>query len=192
MGKVYKHYNDYTEQNVLDALGKAPITGALEFYWKDEGRPDTVDPETIEVLIERGTAEDIYEENQFVNIMNDLLNSLTRRERKILRLRFGIGMSHDYTLEEIAKMMGLTRERVRQLEAKALRKMRHPSRTRILNGNPVTLWDIATQLPPERDEDWSYYQEQWFLNKLTNWRDETTAARLKLEEALKKLKEKGI
>ena len=129
MGKVYKHYNDYTEQNISSALGRAPITGTLEFYWKDEGRPDTVDPETIEVLIERDTAENICEENQFVNVVSDVLDSLTRRERKILRLRFGVGMNHDHTLEEIAKMMDLTRERVRQLEAKALRKMRYYSRT---------------------------------------------------------------
>jgi RNA polymerase sigma factor (sigma-70 family) len=129
MGKILKHYNDYTQQNVLNALDRAPISGTLEFYWQDIGRPETVDPETIELLIERGTAEDIYEAAEFKDVMNNVLDSLTRRERKILRLRFGIGMNHDHTLEEIAKIMDLTKERIRQLEAKALCKMRHYSRT---------------------------------------------------------------
>jgi RNA polymerase primary sigma factor len=129
MGKILKHYNDYTQQNVLNALDRAPINGTLEFYWQDIGRPDTADPETIELLIERGTAEDIYEAAEFKEIMQNVLDSLTRRERKILRLRFGIGMNHDHTLEEIGKIMDITRERVRQLEAKALRKMRYPSRS---------------------------------------------------------------
>ena len=129
MGKILKHYNDYTQQNVLNALDRAPINGTLEFYWQDIGRPDTADPETIELLIERGTAEDIYEAAEFKEVVADVLDSLTRRERKILRLRFGVGMNHDHTLEEIAKMMDLTKERVRQLEAKALRKMRYPGRS---------------------------------------------------------------
>lgn len=131
MGDIYKHYNDYTEQNILDALDRAPITGHLipQHYIEDDITYETVDPETIELLIERSTAENIYEAAEFKEVVKNVLDSLTRRERKILRLRFGIGMNHDYTLEEIGKIMDLTRERIRQLEARALRKMRHYSRT---------------------------------------------------------------
>ena len=70
-----------------------------------------------------------FDSVEFKEVMKDVLDSLTRRERKVLRLRFGIGMNHDHTLEEVGKIMDLTRERIRQLEAKALRKMRYPSRS---------------------------------------------------------------
>jgi RNA polymerase sigma factor (sigma-70 family) len=129
VGKIKKHYNDYTEQNILDAVGTTPLFGTLEFYWKDRVDCKTVDPETIEALIERDTAEDIYDAVEFKEVMKDILDSLTRRERKVLRLRFGIGMNHDHSLEEVGKIMDLSKERIRQLEAKALRKMRYPSRS---------------------------------------------------------------
>jgi len=57
-----------------------------------------------------------------------VLDNLTSREEKVLRMRFGIGMNTDHTLEEVGKQFGVTRERIRQIEAKALRKLRHPSR----------------------------------------------------------------
>src|SRR6056300_1676209 len=60
---------------------------------------------------------------------DDVLSSLTAREAKVLRMRFGIGMNTDHTLEEVGKQFDVTRERIRQLEAKALRKLRHPSRS---------------------------------------------------------------
>ncbi len=59
----------------------------------------------------------------------DILESLTPREAKVLRMRFGIGMNTDHTLEEVGKQFDVTRERIRQIEAKALRKLRHPSRS---------------------------------------------------------------
>ena len=58
-----------------------------------------------------------------------ILDSLTEREAKVLRMRFGIGMNTDHTLEEVGKQFDVTRERIRQIEAKALRKLRHPSRS---------------------------------------------------------------
>jgi len=60
---------------------------------------------------------------------NSVLESLTAREAKVLRMRFGIGMNTDHTLEEVGKQFDVTRERIRQIEAKALRKLRHPSRS---------------------------------------------------------------
>jgi RNA polymerase primary sigma factor len=59
----------------------------------------------------------------------DILGTLTPREAKVLRMRFGIGMNTDHTLEEVGKQFDVTRERIRQIEAKALRKLRHPSRS---------------------------------------------------------------
>ncbi len=65
-------------------------------------------------------------------IIKDILDSLTPREAKVLRMRFGIEMNTDYTLEEVGKQFDVTRERIRQIEAKAFRKLRHPSRSKKL------------------------------------------------------------
>ena len=61
-----------------------------------------------------------------------VLASVTAREERVLRMRFGIGMNTDHTLEEVGQQFSVTRERIRQIEAKALRKLKHPSRSRIL------------------------------------------------------------
>ena len=63
------------------------------------------------------------------DVVKDVLDSLTPREAKVLRMRFGVEMSTDHTLEEVGKQFDVTRERIRQIEAKALRKMRNPSRS---------------------------------------------------------------
>ena len=63
---------------------------------------------------------------------DEILGSLTAREAKVLRMRFGIGMNNDHTLEEVGKQFDVTRERIRQIEAKALRKLKHPSRSKQL------------------------------------------------------------
>jgi RNA polymerase primary sigma factor len=66
--------------------------------------------------------------------MGDVLCSLTERERQVLELRFGLDGGNARTLEEVGKQFRVTRERIRQIEAKALRKMRHPTRLKQLNG----------------------------------------------------------
>jgi RNA polymerase primary sigma factor len=63
-----------------------------------------------------------------------VLATLTPREEKVLRMRFGIGEKSDHTLEEVGQNFDVTRERIRQIEAKALRKLRHPSRSKRLRG----------------------------------------------------------
>ena len=63
------------------------------------------------------------------DVVKDILDSLTPREAKVLRMRFGIEMDNDHTLEEVGKQFDVTRERIRQIEAKALRKLKHPSRS---------------------------------------------------------------
>ena len=61
-----------------------------------------------------------------------ILASLTPREERIVRMRFGLGMNSDHTLEEVGQQFSVTRERIRQIEAKALRKLKHPTRSRVL------------------------------------------------------------
>ncbi|MBT5267355.1 MAG: sigma-70 family RNA polymerase sigma factor, partial [Rhodospirillaceae bacterium] len=61
-----------------------------------------------------------------------VLSELTPREERIVRMRFGLGVGREHTLEEIGQMLGVTRERVRQIEAKALMKMKHPIRSRAI------------------------------------------------------------
>jgi RNA polymerase primary sigma factor len=66
--------------------------------------------------------------------LGNVLSSLTHRERKVLELRFGLSDGYARTLEEVGRQFNVTRERIRQIEAKALRKMRHPTRIRQLQG----------------------------------------------------------
>ena len=72
---------------------------------------------------------DAAQYNSLCGVTKDVLDSLTPREAKVLRMRFGIEMTTDHTLEEVGKQFDVTRERIRQIEAKALRKLRHPSRS---------------------------------------------------------------
>ena len=75
---------------------------------------------------------DAATENNLHDATDGVLSSLTAREAKVLRMRFGIGMNTDHTLEEVGKQFDVTRERIRQIEAKALRKLKHPSRSKQL------------------------------------------------------------
>ena len=72
---------------------------------------------------------DIATQDGLKELIGNALGGLTAREAKVLRMRFGIGMNTDHTLEEVGKQFDVTRERIRQIEAKALRKLRHPSRS---------------------------------------------------------------
>ena len=64
--------------------------------------------------------------------IDEMLEALSEREREVLQYRFGLEDGRSYTLEEVGKRFGVTRERIRQIEAKALRKLRHPSRSKKL------------------------------------------------------------
>ena len=86
-------------------------------------------------FIEDNTAQspsDVAEGNMLKEQLIQVLNTLTPREEKVLRLRYGLDDSHPRTLEEVGKEFNVTRERIRQIEAKALRKLRHPNRIRKL------------------------------------------------------------
>jgi RNA polymerase primary sigma factor len=72
------------------------------------------------------------ENNEASSRIEHVLSSLTEREEKIIRMRFGIGVNSEHTLEEVGKFFNLTRERIRQIEIKALKKLRHPARSKML------------------------------------------------------------
>jgi RNA polymerase primary sigma factor len=72
------------------------------------------------------------ENNEASSRIEEVLASLTEREEKIIRMRFGIGAGTEHTLEEVGKFFNLTRERIRQIEIKALKKLRHPARSKML------------------------------------------------------------
>ena len=90
---------------------------------EDSSLGDFIEDTVIESPLENATEDSLH----FAT--DDVLGSLTAREAKVLRMRFGIGMNTDHTLEEVGKQFDVTRERIRQIEAKALRKLRHPSRS---------------------------------------------------------------
>ncbi|HEH8648440.1 TPA: RNA polymerase sigma factor RpoD [Pseudomonas aeruginosa] len=90
---------------------------------EDSHLGDFIEDSTMQSPIEMATSESLKESTRKV------LAGLTAREAKVLRMRFGIDMNTDHTLEEVGKQFDVTRERIRQIEAKALRKLRHPSRS---------------------------------------------------------------
>ena len=78
------------------------------------------------------TVEEIVVEEEMKQALNDVLETITPREEKVIRLRFGLDDGKERTLEQVGNVFGVTRERIRQIEAKALRKLRHPSRSKKL------------------------------------------------------------
>lgn len=93
---------------------------------EDSHLGDFIEDSATMLPLEAATKESLRE------AMRSILNTLTPREAKVLRMRFGIDMNTDHTLEEVGKQFDVTRERIRQIEAKALRKLRHPSRAEFL------------------------------------------------------------
>jgi RNA polymerase primary sigma factor len=90
---------------------------------EDASIGDLIEDTTIALPLDEATKNNLTESTRGV------LSSLTAREAKVLRMRFGIDMNTDHTLEEVGKQFDVTRERIRQIEAKALRKLRHPTRS---------------------------------------------------------------
>ena len=90
---------------------------------EDSSLGDFIEDKNVEAPMDAATTSGLLQQT------TDILESLTPREAKVLRMRFGIGMNTDHTLEEVGKQFDVTRERIRQIEAKALRKLRHPSRS---------------------------------------------------------------
>ncbi|VFP87836.1 RNA polymerase sigma factor RpoD [Buchnera aphidicola (Cinara piceae)] len=108
-------------------IAKEPISMETPVGEDDDAHlGDFIEDTNLELPLESATSESLK------TITNDVLSGLTEREAKVLRMRFGIDMNTDHTLEEVGKQFDVTRERIRQIEAKALRKLRHPSRSEIL------------------------------------------------------------
>ncbi|OAN19025.1 RNA polymerase sigma factor RpoD [Photobacterium jeanii] len=93
---------------------------------EDSHLGDFIEDTTLQLPMDAATATNLR------GATNEVLAGLTPREAKVLRMRFGIDMNTDHTLEEVGKQFDVTRERIRQIEAKALRKLRHPSRSDVL------------------------------------------------------------
>ena len=114
------------EQKIRKVLKIAKGTISLETPIGDDGDAhlgDFIEDKNVETPMDTAT------DSGLMSATNDILDTLTPREAKILRMRFGIGMHTDHTLEQVGKQFDVTRERIRQIEAKALRKLRHPSRS---------------------------------------------------------------
>ncbi|MCB1748977.1 MAG: sigma-70 family RNA polymerase sigma factor, partial [Gammaproteobacteria bacterium] len=90
---------------------------------EDSHLGDFIEDQNIQAPVDSATFEGLCRSTR------EVLAGLTQREAKVLRMRFGIDMNTDHTLEEVGKQFDVTRERIRQIEAKALRKLRHPSRS---------------------------------------------------------------
>ncbi|MGY4673996.1 RNA polymerase sigma factor RpoD [Ursidibacter arcticus] len=108
-------------------IAKEPISMETPVGDDDDSHlGDFIEDSTLELPLDSATAESLR------IATNEVLEGLTPREAKVLRMRFGIDMNTDHTLEEVGKQFDVTRERIRQIEAKALRKLRHPSRSETL------------------------------------------------------------
>ena len=118
-----------TPEKVREILKIAQKTTSLETPIGDDEDSMLGDfiPDERQATPYESTSRQLMHEN-----LEDALNSLTERESKVLRMRFGLDGSKPLTLEEVGKVFGVTRERIRQIESKALRKLRHPSRRRKL------------------------------------------------------------
>lgn len=108
-------------------IAKDPISMETPIGEDDDAHlGDFIEDASLELPLDSATFESLR------SATNEILSSLTNREAKVLRMRFGIDMNTDHTLEEVGKQFDVTRERIRQIEAKALRKLRHPSRSEVL------------------------------------------------------------
>ncbi|CAL4042123.1 RNA polymerase sigma factor RpoD [Buchnera aphidicola] len=108
-------------------IAKEPISMETPIGDDDDSHlGDFIEDTSLELPLESATSESLR------SATRNILSGLTPREAKVLRMRFGIDMNTDHTLEEVGKQFDVTRERIRQIEAKALRKLRHPSRSEVL------------------------------------------------------------
>lgn len=133
--------------NKIFRIAKEPISLERNVGEDDDTRlsdfvVDTTQARPDELAIDKGLSRAI----------NGVLSTLTEREAKVLRMRFGIDMNTDHTLEEVGKQFDVTRERIRQIEAKALRKLRHPNRAEQLRSFLDTL-ELGTRRKKKHDDN---------------------------------------
>ncbi len=124
--EILSHLLEMPEEKVLKILriARDPISMEAQIGEDEDSRlGDFIEDTSVLSPMESAIMEGLSEAT------HEILNTLTPREAKVLRMRFGIDMNTDHTLEEVGKQFDVTRERIRQIEAKALRKLRHPKRS---------------------------------------------------------------
>ena len=118
---------DHAKAREVLKIAKEPISMETPIGDDEDSHlGDFIEDQNITSPIDAATSEGLKEATR------EVLENLTECEAKVLKMRFGIDMPTDHTLEEVGKQFDVTRERIRQIEAKALRKLRHPSRSETL------------------------------------------------------------
>lgn len=150
-GKVTKGHT--IPYGVLANASQALISAYYAYGYKEDSMlPDLpCPPMEVEECID--PIEEVAK-RQMVDVVQEVLEGLTPRETKILYVRFGIGLTQDYTLEEVGLMFDVTRERIRQIEAKALRKVKHPQRSEKLR-EVIGWYQTTAEKEAERLAEWA-------------------------------------
>ena len=133
---------------------------------------------------------------EMVNVVGEVLEGLTPREAKVLYLRYGIGLTQDYTLEEVGTRFDVTRERIRQIEAKALRKIKHPSRSDVLRQLLGVYESTAAKETEAKkaQEQWQRQREraQQREEEQVRWAQERKAAQKRQAQELERVYEEDL
>lgn len=148
---------------IMETLGAAPsdlwTDAQLTMCLAKNSAEATMSHDAVQAMLEQHaqamylpSPEDVAEFRSMAKAVDSALQLVSKREEKVLRMRFGLGLSRDHTLEETAEVLGVTRERVRQIESKALRKLRHPSRVAVLKGAGVVRVEEIQRAEIERAE----------------------------------------
>ena len=150
-GKVTKGHT--IPYGVLANASQALISAYYAYGYKEDSMlPDLpCPPMEVEECID--PIEEVAK-RQMVDVVQEVLEGLTPRETKILYVRFGIGLTQDYTLEEVGLMFDVTKERIRQIEVKALRKVKHPQRSEKLR-EVIGWYQTTAEKEAERLAEWA-------------------------------------
>jgi len=149
----------------------------IKVYYYHGYKEDSMLPESPCLPYEEGTYSDSEDEiykRELAEHIRDMLDTLTPREAKVLRMRFGVELPCDYTFEEIGKKFDLSKERIRQIEAKALRKMKHPARSEILR--QIWMPEAYYETTEEKKKQLRSIQKKWQEAKEKREKEEQTKA----------------
>jgi len=173
-GKVFKgHSVPY------GALANVDPEVRSVFYYYGYKNDDDI-PELPHVPVEVSEVplpEDVVALREMAQVVKTMLDDLTPKEARVLRMRFGIETHTDMTLEEVGNALGVTRERVRQIEAKAMRKMKHPNRSDALR-QFLQPGDIQTTVDKERERQ---KRHKWIREEATKFMEVQAARVAKLK-----------
>ena len=150
-GKVTKGHT--IPYGVLANASQALISAYYAYGYKEDSMLPELPCPPMEVEECIDPIEEVAK-RQMVDVVQEVLEGLTPRETKILYVRFGIGLTQDYTLEEVGLMFDVTRERIRQIEAKALRKVKHPQRSEKLR-EVIGWYQTTAEKEAERLAEWA-------------------------------------